>query len=211
MILIIILNNSFIGDLTMFGVIKSIEIIMVKILASLVLKLLGFKITGQYPHHLKKKIIAVIPHTSNWDFPLGILVKWSLGAKINYIGKSSLFKMPYGWLFRSLGGIPVDRTKSSNTVQAIADTYDREEALTIAIAPEGTRKKVEKLKRGFYYIAKLAKIAIIFVKFDYQNKSIHFSTPYHPTDNEVDDWNYINSYFDGVHGKNPEKSFGHNK
>ena len=184
---------------------------MVKKLAKFVLKLLGFKITGQYPYHLKKKIFSVVPHTSNWDFPLGILLKWSLGAKINFIGKRSLFRKPFGWIFKYLGGIPVDRTKSSNTVQAIVDAFNREDEMALAIAPEGTRKKVDTLKRGFYFISKLSKVPVIFVKFDYQNKTIDFSEPFYPSEDESKDWDFINSYFDGILGKVPEKSFGYNK
>jgi 1-acyl-sn-glycerol-3-phosphate acyltransferase len=184
---------------------------MVKYITGLLLRLFGFKITGRYPHELDKKVIAVIPHTSNWDFPLGLLIKWSLGAKINFIAKDSLFKNGFGWFFRALGGIPVNRSKSTNMVQAIVDAYNREDKLSIAIAPEGTRKKVDKLKRGFYFIAKLAKVPVIFVKFDYQNKEVNFSEPYHPTDDEEADWKYINSYFNGVLGRIPEYSYGYGK
>ncbi len=182
---------------------------MLKYFARLVLKILGFKIEGRYPYELNKMIIAVVPHTSNWDFPLGILVKWALKARINFIGKKSLFKRPFGWLFRYLGGIPVDRSKSQNTVQAVAKTYKREENLAIAIAPEGTRSKVDRLKRGFYYIAKLAEIPIILVRFDYGSKIVTFSEPFYTTDDEEADWNHFHEYFKGVKGKNPEKSFGY--
>lgn len=183
---------------------------MLKYFARLVLKILGFRIEGQYPYEHKKVIFAVVPHTSNWDFPLGILVKWALSARINFIAKSSLFKWPYGWLFKLLGGIPVDRSKSQNTVQAVADAYKREDRLAIAIAPEGTRSKVERLKRGFYFIAKLAEIPIVLVRFDYPKKTITFSNPYYTTDDEIADWEYIHAYFKGVKGKRSEKSFSQN-
>jgi 1-acyl-sn-glycerol-3-phosphate acyltransferase len=183
---------------------------MLKYFARLVLKILGFKIEGQYPYEHKKVIFAVVPHTSNWDFPLGILVKWALSARINFIAKSSLFKWPYGWFFKYMGGIPVDRSKSQNTVQAVAEAYNREERLAIAIAPEGTRSKVDRLKRGFYFIAKLAEIPIVLVRFDYSKKTIHFDDPFFTTDDEEADWKYIHSYFEGVKGKRAEKSFSQN-
>ena len=182
---------------------------MLKLFAKLVFKIIGFKIEGNYPLEQKKMIIAVVPHTSNWDFPLGILTKWYLGANINFIGKSSLFKKPYGWFFRYLGGTPIDRSKSQNTVRAVANAFEREERLTIAIAPEGTRSKVDRLKGGFYYIAKLAEIPILLVKFDFQNRLVGFSELFYPSENEEKDWEFLNNYWNGIHGKIPEKSFGY--
>ncbi|MBK8348603.1 MAG: 1-acyl-sn-glycerol-3-phosphate acyltransferase [Saprospiraceae bacterium] len=81
-----------------------------------------------------------IPHTSNWDFPLGILMKFAMPIDVNYVGKTSLFKWPYGWLFRWLGGIPVDRKKNTNFVDSMVALYNKYDRLAFAIAPEGTRK-----------------------------------------------------------------------
>ena len=180
-------------------------------LSKAILKLLGFRVTGNIRDKHKKKITVVVPHTSNWDFPLGLLVKSSIGMKANYIGKNSLFKPPFGWIFKALGGIPVDRSKSSNTVKSIVEAFRKSDEMNIAIAPEGTRKKVKHLKRGFYYIAKSAEIPIILVKFDYKNKEVHFSEPYFPTEDEAADWLYLENYWNGIEGKIPEKSYGYNR
>lgn len=101
-----------------------------------------------------KFVIAVIPHTSSWDFPLGLLVRSVMDIDVKYLGKDSLFKGPFGGLFRWLGGYPVDRSKNNNFVDTVIDIFKREEKFSTAIAPEGTRKKVDQLKTGFYYIAK---------------------------------------------------------
>ena len=100
----------------------------------------GFKLTG------KSAISLVVSfcghsHTSNWDFPLGILTRSILQLKLKFIAKDSLFRWPYGFIFRWLGGIPVDRSKHNNFVKAVAATLEKYNDLSIAIAPEGTRKK----------------------------------------------------------------------
>ena len=133
---------------------------------SFLLRILGWKITGDYPYGIKKCIIAVIPHTSNWDFPLGLLTRGSLNENITFYGKKSLFRFPFAGLFKWLGGIPVDRSKNNNFVDAVIQLYNERDELITVISPEGTRGKVETLKSGFYYIAKGAKIPIILCKFD---------------------------------------------
>src|SRR5690606_23843932 len=100
----------------------------------------------------------------------------------SFFAKDSLFRFPVGGLFRWLGGIPVDRSKSTNFVDAVINMYnDRDDLLTV-ISPEGTRSKVESLKTGFYYIAKGANIPVILCRFDYGKKEIHFAKPFYPTD-----------------------------
>jgi len=172
-----------------------------------ILKLTGFKVVGSVYNDIKKKVLIVVPHTSNWDFPLGLLVKYSYGIKVNFIGKKSLFKRPFGWFFKALGGIPVDRSKSSNTVRTLVDAYDSREEMTIVMTPEGTRRKVTSLKKGFYYIAKSARVPIIPIKFDFQKKTIDFGEPFYPSDDDEKDLAFFNTYFDGVIGKYPEMSY----
>ena len=184
---------------------------MLSLFGHIVLQLLGIKIIGSHYPDIPKKIYAVAPHTSNWDFPLGILVKWKLKVKLNFLGKKSLFKPLYCWFFRMFGGIPVDRSKSSNTVQAVANSFSENDKMTLAIAPEGTRKKVDAFKKGFYHIAKTAEVPIVLVTFDFKNKKILFGEPFFPSDDEDKDWAYINSYFDGVMGKVAENSIGYGK
>ena len=145
--------------------------------------LFGWKATGSIPEDLKKFVVVAAPHTSAWDFPLGVLARSAMGRDIKFIGKKSLFRPPFGWIMRKLGGYPVDRKKSQNFVDSIVAVYDAHEEFAIALAPEGTRKKVNRFRTGFYYIAKGAGIPIILVRFDYDRKVIEFHPePFWPTD-----------------------------
>lgn len=172
-------------------------------LSNIILRLLGWKIKGRYPNELPKVMLIVIPHTSNWDFPLGILVRSAIRANIQFVGKASLFKPPFGWLFRWLGGYPVERSRSTNFVQMMVDIYNREAYFHTVISPEGTRKKVDKLKTGFYYIAKGGNAAIVMCRFDWGKHEIVFSEPFYPTDDIEADFKKIDAYFKGVKGRRP--------
>ena len=130
----------------------------------------------------------------------------SSGEKVNFIGKNSLFKGPFGFIFRSLGGTPVDRSKSSNMVDAIVQIFDNKEEFRLGISPEGTRKKVAKWKTGFYYIAKGAKVPIVMATLDFENKQIKFSEPYDTTDDKEKDFNHFDNFYKGVKGKHSELS-----
>ncbi len=171
------------------------------------LKIWGFKLTGKISSFPPKVMFAVIPHTSNWDFPLGVLTRSVLGLNLKFIGKDSLFKWPHGFLFRWLGGIPVDRSKNNNYVDAVVDTINKYQNLSIAIAPEGTRKKVDKLKSGFYWIAHKANIPLILVKFDFGNKEVNFSEPFYTSGDYEKDLLFFNNHFKGVKGKNPSLGY----
>ena len=170
------------------------------------LKILGWKIVGGFPDK-PKYIIIVAPHTSNWDFLTGVFVR-AIVPEIKaakYLGKKSLFKPPLGWLFKAMGGYPVDRTKSKNQVDAVVDIFDKHEEFVIAMAPEGTRSKVEKLKSGFYYIALKANIPIVMVAFDYGKKQVVVNQPeFYPTGDFESDIEQILSFYRGIKGKNPE-------
>ena len=180
---------------------------MIQHICKLILKIWGFKITGTVPYAIKKKIYIAMPHTSNWDFLLGILNKGALKLDVKYLAKSSLFKSPFAWFFRMTGGIPVDRSKHNNFVQEVVDVFDKYDTISIALAPEGTRKKVDKLKSGFYYIAMKAKVPIIFVKFDFGKMEVNYSEPFMPTGNYEEDLVKILDHFKGTKGKNPELGF----
>ncbi|MCK4561372.1 MAG: 1-acyl-sn-glycerol-3-phosphate acyltransferase [Flavobacteriaceae bacterium] len=171
--------------------------------------LMRWKIVGSYPKDLKKFIIIGAPHTSNMDFVFGALTKYITGLPINFIGKQSLFKPPYGFIFRALGGTPVNRTKSTNMVQATIDIFNDKEEFILAISPEGTRSKVSKWKTGFYHIAKGVNIPIVLNAFDFENKQYIISEPYYLTGNQEKDFLYFHNYYKDVKGKFPDQ-FGIN-
>lgn len=158
-------------------------------------KVLGWRIEGELPK-LNKYVIAVAPHTSAWDFVIGISLRKIMSLEwMAFFGKQTLFRPPFGWWFRWMGGYPITRSKSVNQVQQIINYFNENEQFISVIAPEGTRKKVTKLKTGFYYIAKGAKIPIVMVSFNYASKCVVFRKPFYPTENSNEDLAFIEAYF----------------
>ncbi len=171
-------------------------------------KILGWKIVGDFKAEtIKKCVVIVVPHTSWHDFYIGLLIRRLVKLKISFLGKKELFRWPFGWYFKKVGGIPLDRTPGQNKVDAIAELFEKRNELRLAIAPEGTRKKVKEWKTGFYHIAKAAKVPIIMVTFDFGKKQSMISEPFYPTDNIEKDFQYMYSFYKGVKGKIPEYSF----
>lgn len=184
---------------------------MLRQISKFILTLWGWKIEGSVSQDLKKFMMIALPHTSNWDFPLGILVRSVIQLRINFVGKDSLFKPPFGGIFRYLGGYPVDRSKSTNFVDAVAKLYNENERFALLIAPEGTRKKVKELKTGFYYIALKANVPIILMKMDWPNKIVTFSKPFFASDDKEENFQFIEDEMKGIIGKNPEWSWPESK
>jgi len=167
----------------------------------------GWKVTGRYPYEVPKLVICVAPHTSNWDFPVGVLVNSGQRLNANYVGKSSLFRWPLGYFMRWLGGVPVERSKpGSNFVAATVEAFAREPRLHLVIAPEGTRNKVDRFKTGFYHIARLAEVPIVLCTFNWQTRTVHFDENlFYPSGNEQKDMEYLWHYYKGVPGYVPSK------
>ena len=165
-----------------------------------------WKIKGSFPKEIKKYVIIVAPHTHWIDFPMGILIKYATGLHANYIGKKALFKPPFGFLFRALGGTSVDRAKSQNMVNAVVDIFNSKDEFVFALSPEGTRKKVDVWKTGFYHIAKEANIPIVRGALDFKHKTFTITTPFYPTDDKEADIKKLRSFYKGIKGKVPEYS-----
>ncbi|WP_424493534.1 1-acyl-sn-glycerol-3-phosphate acyltransferase [Salinimicrobium sp. GXAS 041] len=157
--------------------------------------------TGQFPSHLKKCVVIVVPHTSWHDFYMGLLVRRLMGVDIKYVAKKELFKPPFGWYFKWMGGTALDRTPGQNKVDAISKIFQSKSTFRLAIAPEGTRKKVDQWKTGFYYIAKQAHVPIIMVAFDYGKKCVKISEPFTPSEDRESDFQKIKEFYRGVEGK----------
>lgn len=179
---------------------------MKKIAHFILSTLLGWKIENGFPKSPKKYVIIAAPHTSWIDFPIAVLSRMSQDTMVNFIGKDSLFKWPFGYFFRMLGGTPVDRSKNNKLVDAVIDIFNSKEEFRLGLSPEGTRKKVEHWKTGFYYIAKGANIPIVMATLDFENKKIKISPPYYPTENIDADFKHFKLFFKNVKGRNPELS-----
>jgi len=181
---------------------------MGSLFAKFILRIVNWKIVGWNLNELDKYVIIEIPHTSNWDFPLGILLRAAQKAPhVYFVGKKSLFKWPFGYIFKALGGYPVDRKKSQNFVDSITELYQKEDRFAICLAPEGTRSKAEKLKTGFYYLAINAKVPIVMVSFDYSRKQIVVAEPFEPSGDYEKDIPIMKKFFSDKVGKRPEDGF----
>lgn len=178
---------------------------MFRLIYFILFKISGWKINGSVPADLKKYVFAVGPHTSNWDFLTGLIARSVLHLNnARFLGKSSLFRFPYGWFFRLMGGYPVDRSQNKDMTTQVAEIIREHEYFILGMAPEGTRKKVEKLRTGFYYIAKKSAIPIIPCGFDYEKKEIVIGKPLWPGDDIDRDMAKLMEFYRSIKGKNPE-------
>ena len=154
---------------------------MIRVISKFILnKIIGWRVIGYLPKN-EKYIIAVVPHSSYFDLIIAVLIRTYSGLKIKFIGKKELFNPITSYLFKFLGGIPVDRTKKSNIVDEVVELFELGKIKILAIAPEGTRKRVEKWKTGFYYIALKAKLPILMVSFDYIRKEVKINNKFYPS------------------------------
>jgi 1-acyl-sn-glycerol-3-phosphate acyltransferase len=167
-------------------------------------KLWGWKLEGEMPD-VKKFLIIVAPHTSNWDFFAGYFSKAHLNFNPNFLGKKELFKIPVvGWFLKSIGGYPVDRSKKTNLVDQVVELYNTEEDFVMTITPEGTRSYSPEWKTGFYRIAAKANVPIVKVAFDYPSKTLSIAKPVYTRgemDKEIEE---IKEYYRQFTGKHPE-------
>jgi 1-acyl-sn-glycerol-3-phosphate acyltransferase len=168
------------------------------------LRRFGWRVTGAFPE-TNRFIAAVAPHTSNWDFPVGLAAMFALGFRGHWLGKKSMFVWPIGWLMRALGGIPVDRAAPTGIVGQIAERFDTGEPLILAVAPEGTRRRVAKLKTGFIRIAIAARVPIFLIAFDYGPREINLGKLFYPTGDLDVDEQFIRDYFREFQGKYPDQ------
>ncbi|WP_144211839.1 lysophospholipid acyltransferase family protein [Shewanella donghaensis] len=149
-------------------------------------------------------IMVVGPHTSNWDFVIGIVARFALGIKINFLGKHQLFIPPWGWFFKALGGSPVDRRKNNNMVDTAVQLFSDNNQYKLALAPEGTRSPVTRWKTGFYHIASKANVPIIAVGIDFKTKSIVLNQPIQPSGDMATDINTLLDFFREITGRHPK-------
>ena len=181
-----------------------------RLLWKIYLWLTGWKIQTNFPYHIKKCVVIVAPHTSAWDFVIGLAVRSVLRLQhVKYLGKAELFKGRFGFFFRKLGGYPVDRFNNHNMVDQVVGLFNAHEQFVLALSPEGTRKKVDRLKTGFYHIAKKAGVPIIMVAFDFGKKAVYFAEPFYTSDDEAADFKKIISFYAPVQGKKANQGLAH--
>lgn len=177
---------------------------LLRALSILYLKIIGWRKVGNLPD-IPQYVIIVAPHTSNWDFPIGLAFAFALKIRGYWLGKDSLFRWPFRGFFRWLGGIPIDRSKSSDVVAQMVQIFRERARLTMVLAPEGTRKKVSYWKSGFYHIARGANVPIVLAFLDYFRKAGGIGPVFKPTGDIEADMEFIRAFYKTVTGKYPEK------
>ncbi|WP_420935923.1 1-acyl-sn-glycerol-3-phosphate acyltransferase [Alteromonas sp. A081] len=173
-------------------------------LAAFVLTKRGWRVEGAFINQ-KKAILSVAPHTTNWDFFIGLLVVFSLRLKLNFFGKHTIFVQPLGYIIKKLGGIPVKRSKAHGVVTSIVEKIKHADELVLALAPEGTRSPIFPWKTGFLHIAKEADIPIQLISLDYRTKIICFGHVIQTVENIDEQMQTIYTFYDNVCPKYPEK------
>ena len=171
------------------------------------LRLTGWRVVGGAPT-VSKYVLIAAPHTSNWDFPVALMVCFALRLRVYWMGKDSLFPPLVGGVMRWLGGIPVNRARSGNLVQATVDAYNSNARLIVIVPPEGTRSKVTQWKTGFYYIAQGAGVPIALGYLDFRKKEAGLSRMFQPSGDIAADMVEIQAFYAGITGKNPGKFDG---
>ena len=177
---------------------------MLKAIATILLKLLGWKVTFSLPPR-DKYVLVGAPHTSNWDFPLGLLAMWAVGLRFNWVGKHTLFKGLFGPVMRAIGGIPVDRGGSTGFLKKVIDIFADRDQFVLAIAPEGTRSLTKAWKGGFYHIALAAGVPIALGFIDYPSKRIGIDRLFVPSGDIEADFEIFREYYQDKVGKRPKK------
>jgi 1-acyl-sn-glycerol-3-phosphate acyltransferase len=170
------------------------------------LRLNGWRIEGQLPPEAARSVFIAAPHTSNWDLPYTLMVAFVLRLNIRWMGKASLFRRPFGPLMRWLGGIAVDRSKSTNLVAASAQAIvDAKGPLQLVVPPEGTRGKTRHWKTGFYYIALEARVPIILAYMDYSRKVSGLGPVFTPTGDVDADLAVIKRFYAPIRGRRADQ------
>ncbi len=178
---------------------------LLRLISLLLLKVLGWRLEGKLPA-AKKFVLIAAPHTSNWDAFYMIMVAFVFRINLYWMGKHTLFKSPFGFLTRFLGGIPINRSASfgmvEQSVQIIKDSSD----VVLAIPPEGTRKKVPYWKSGFYHIASGAEVPIVTGFLDFGNKRSGVGPALIPSGDMASDYKILQDFYEPMAGKYPRET-----
>jgi 1-acyl-sn-glycerol-3-phosphate acyltransferase len=165
-----------------------------------VLRWMGWRVEGEVPD-LPKFVIAVAPHTSNWDFVVGAAAMFALDLRLAFLGKHTLFRWPFGTLFRWMGGIPVDRSSPHGVVGESVAGFRTMERRILAIAPEGTRRQVGHFKSGFLQIARGAGVPVMLATLDWGAKVVRLGPTFEPGEDVEADRRRTEAFFAPVRGK----------
>jgi 1-acyl-sn-glycerol-3-phosphate acyltransferase len=169
-------------------------------IGTLALRLLRWRVEGDFDDY-PKMVGIVAPHTSNWDFPVGLAARYALRLDASWLGKHTLFRPPFGWIMRRWGGIPVDRTASHDVVSQTIEAFASRPHVFLVITPEGTRKQVSRWRTGFWHIAKGAGVPILPIVFDWGKRVIRIHPAFFPGDDVEQDIAALQALYAGARGR----------
>ncbi|MGZ5102005.1 MAG: lysophospholipid acyltransferase family protein, partial [Usitatibacter sp.] len=161
-----------------------------------------WRIEGEIPDR-PKLVIAVAPHTSNWDFVVGVAAMFALDLRLAFLGKHTLFRGPLGGAMRWIGGIPVDRSSSHGVVAQSVDAFSRMQRRILVIAPEGTRKRVPHFKEGFLHIARGANVPVMLATLDWKARCVRFGPTFEVGEDIEQERRRAEAFFAPILGRNP--------
>lgn len=173
-------------------------------IARFVLNLFGWKLVGELPQ-VRKYIVIIGPHTSNWDFFIFLLVKFAYGLKVLFIGKHTIFVGPFGWALRKVGGIPVERSTAHNVVDQIVGEFKLRDEMIFGLSPEGTRSYLNHWKSGFYHIARKANVPVQTAFLDAKTRQLGWGPVFHMSEDKHADLRKIADFYSDKQGLKPEK------
>ncbi len=165
----------------------------------------GWRLVGE-PPRFRKCVLIGAPHTSAWDFPFALAMAAVAGIRMKWMGKDSLFRGPLGWLMRSLGGIPIDRSHPHGLVGQLAELMRQAEDLAVAITPSGTRMRSDYWKSGFYWIAMEAQVPVVCGFICYRTRRVGFGYSFVPTGDVKKDMEGVREFYREFAGRNPEQT-----
>ena len=174
-------------------------------LSIFLLKIFGWRTEGTLPD-IPKFVMIAAPHTSNWDFPIMMFIAFKLKGKLYWMGKDTIFREPFNGLFKWLGGIPINRSRSNNVVGQMVDIFNETDRLILTIPPSGTRKKVKQWKSGFYHIAAGANVPVVLGFLDFKRKTGGIGPVVLLTGDMEQDMMVISSFYADIEGKHPQKN-----
>ena len=185
---------------------------MLRLFLKLYWKLSGWKLSGNFPYQYKKIVLAVAPHTHWMDVMTGFVARQAMHIEhARFLAKKELFVWPLGWVLRKMGGTPVDRFAKAGMVDQVVELFNSNETFMLGLSPEGTRKRVDKLRTGFYHIAKKAGVPIVPIGFDYANRLVVIGEAFFPGDDEEADLKKIIAFYAEIQGKRPTLDMRHLK
>lgn len=173
-----------------------------RFISRIILKMLGWQLDEQQPS-VNRYVLIAYPHTSNWDFILGMLAKSAMDMPLNWVAKHSMFWGPFGPLFIAMGGVPINRDKTFGFIQKNIELFKIRKHFVLGIMPEGSRSKTERLKTGFYHIAHGSNVPVALAYLDYKNKKLGVGKVIDTRGDIEADFEIIRAFYADKIGYNP--------